>query len=153
MKEVQSLMLAAETHALDVSELLLKAYEIGVMINHSREVAEYLRWKQAVERSEEIQEAVRLLARKKEKFRECERFGRYHPDYHHALNEVKEAERRLDQFEAVRQYKAAEKELDHLLYDLSKTIAHAVSESILVPSNDPMPARGGCGAGCACKCG
>lgn len=160
VKEVDLSMVTAaavnvtpEMTGLDISQVMLMAYELGDMINHSREAAEYLHWKKVVESSADIQEVVRLLARKKEAFADCERFGHFHPDYHRALDEVKEVEQQLDQFEAVRQYKKAEQELDDLLYEMSRTIAHAVSESIKVPSNNPLPVQGGCGSGGPCRCG
>lgn len=139
--------------SLDELQMMMAAYELGDMINQSVEVAEYMRWKQIVDASSEIQDKIRVLAKKKEMFAECERFGHFHPEYHRALDEVKAAEKDLEQFEAVRQYKDAEQKLDELLYDLSKLIAHSVSESILVPSNDPLHKSGGCGSGGACRCG
>lgn len=146
-------MQTAERSDLDMAQVLLTAYELGDMINQSREVAEYLKWKKIVASSEDIQSKIRILQKKKELFEECERFGHFHPEYHRALEEVKSAEKELDQFEAVRKYKEAENELDTLLYDMSKIIAHAVSDSIKVPSNNPLPSEGGCGAGGACRCG
>ncbi len=146
-------MQTAERKGLDMVQVLLAAYELGDLINQSREVAEYLKWKKIVEASSEIQSKIRILQQKKQLFEECERFGHYHPEYHRALEEVKAAEKELDQFEAVRKYKEAENELDTLLYDMSKTIAHAVSDSIKVPSNNPLPTEGGCGSGGACRCG
>lgn len=145
--------ITADKPSLDMVQLLLAAYEIGDMINHSHEVAEYLKWKQAVESSPEIQEGIRNLGRKKERFAECERFGHFHPEYHRALDEVKAAEKELERFEAVRQFKDAEQRLDELLYDISKTLAYAVSDSIKVPSNNPLPVKGGCGSGGPCRCG
>ena len=147
------MQITADKPSLDMVQLLLAAYEIGDMINQSYEVAEYLKWKQAVESSPEIQEEIRNLNKKKDLFAECERFGHFHPEYHRALEEVKAAEKELERFEAVRQYKDAEQRLDELLYDVSKTVAHAVSESIKVPSNNPLPVQGGCGSGGACRCG
>lgn len=143
----------ATYNSLDELQLLMASYELGDMISQSVEVAEYMRWKQVVDSSPEIQEQVRELAKKKELFAECERFGHFHPEYHRALDEVKAAEKDLEQFEAVRQYKEAEQQLDELLYDLSKLIAHSVSESILVPSNNPLHKSGGCGSGGTCGCG
>ncbi len=144
-----------ETKTLDMSVLLLKAYEIGDMINASAEVAEYLYWKDQVDRDSDIQNCVKLFKIKKQQFAECERFGHYHPDYHAALEEVKKVQSRLDEFEAVKKFKQAEERLDDLLYSVSKTIAHSVSETIKVPSNDPLPAGRGCGSGggCSGKCG
>jgi len=46
-----------------------------------------------------------------------------------------------------------EQRLDDMLYDISKLIAHSVSETIKVPSNDPNPKGGGCGGGGSCGCG
>lgn len=145
-------MSVTETKTLDMVAVLTLAGEIGEMINASRELDRYLFWKDAVSGDEAIQKKIREFARKKEKFSECERFGHFHPDYHAALEEVRQAEAELDRFEAVRQFKEAEKELDELLYAVSETIARAVSEDIKVPGNDPLP-RGGCGSGGKCNCG
>ena len=144
--------IACET--IDMSAVLLKAYEIGDMIKNSKEVADYLYWKAEIENDREIQEWIRIFAKAKEKFEECQRFGRFHPDYNEALDEVYRIQERLEQFEAVRQFKRAEQQLDDLLYEVSKTIAHSISEDIKVPSNVPFPA-GGCGFGgkCSGKCG
>lgn len=143
-----------ETPTLDMAHLLLMAYDVGDMINSSAEVAEYIRLKNAVERDSDIQAAVALFAKAKLKFEDCERFGHFHPDYHAALDGVRAAQEKLDAFEAVRLFKEAEARLDELLYSVSETIAHAVSETIKVPSNNPLPTEGGCGAGgCSGSCG
>ncbi len=142
-----------EVGTLDVAELLSQAYEVGDMINSSAEAADYAYWKQQVESNKDIQSAVKQFAKLKEKFEETERFGHFHPDYHAALDKVKEAEVQLDEFEAVRQFKAAEAKLDELLFSVSETIAHSVSEAIKVPSNNPMPTKSGCGSGGCSSCG
>ena len=142
-----------ERNALDMSALLLKAYDIGDAINGSVEAAEYLYWKNALHAVPEVQALVRKLNTKKELFAECERFGHYHPEYHKALDAVKEVEAELDQIEAVARFKEAESKLDDLLYEVSELIARAVSESIKVPSNNPLPHSGGCGSGGSCGCG
>lgn len=144
------------TQTLDMAMLLMQAYEVGDMINSSAEVADYIHWKNAVERDSEIQKAVAAFAKAKQSFEECERFGHYHPDYHAALEVVNKAQDALDGFEAVRRFKEAEARLDDLLYSVSKTIAHSVSETIKVPSNNPLPTigcgSGGCSGGCS-SCG
>jgi cell fate (sporulation/competence/biofilm development) regulator YlbF (YheA/YmcA/DUF963 family) len=67
---------------------------------------------------------------------------------------VNEVQKRLEQIEAVRRFKEAEERLDDLLYTISTTIAHAVSDTIKVPSNNPLPGAGSCGSGGSCaKCG
>lgn len=140
-------MSMTETQTLDMAQLLLQAYDVGDMINNSAEVAEYIRWKNAVECDSEVQAAAAAFAKAKLKFEDCERFGHFHPDYHAALETVNKAQEQLDKFEAVRRFKDAEASLDDLLFRVSETIAHSVSEHIKVPSNNPLPTGGGCGAG------
>ncbi|PYI54389.1 YlbF family regulator [Paenibacillus flagellatus] len=137
---------------LDMGQLLLQAYEIGDMINSSAEVADYLHWKKAVERDPDVQDAVSAFAKAKESFQDCERFGHFHPDYHAALEVVQQAQARLDSFDAVRRFKEAEARLDDLLFRVSETIAHSVSDTIKVPSNNPLPTKG-CGGNCNGGCG
>jgi cell fate (sporulation/competence/biofilm development) regulator YlbF (YheA/YmcA/DUF963 family) len=110
-----------------------------------------------VERDSVIQSAVAAFAKAKLMFEDCERFGHFHPDYHAALEIVNKAQEKLDAFEAVRRFKEAEARLDDLLFSVSETIAHAVSETIKVPSNNPLPtggscSTGGCSGGCS-SCG
>jgi cell fate (sporulation/competence/biofilm development) regulator YlbF (YheA/YmcA/DUF963 family) len=139
-----------EKNALDMAAVLMGAYELGDLIIASAEVKDYLYWKNAVEAEPSVQALMKQFARKKELFEQCERFGHYHPDYHAALDEVKKAENELDALPAVKNFKQAEKQLDDLLFSVSKTIARSVSETIKVPNNDPMPS-GGCGSGGSCS--
>ncbi|MGG6310061.1 YlbF family regulator [Paenibacillus macerans] len=145
-------MSVVEKNTVDMAEVLINAYELGDMINQSAAVSEYLYWKQRVEENGDIQTLVKKLEAQKELFRETERFGHFHPNYHEAKDKVAEVERELEQFEAVRKFKEAEVELDDILHQMSEMIAYAVSDSIKVPSNDPNPA-GGCGSGGKCSCG
>jgi cell fate (sporulation/competence/biofilm development) regulator YlbF (YheA/YmcA/DUF963 family) len=151
---MMSAMSIAENKTIDMGALLMRACELGEMINRSVETAEYLYWKQQVELNKEVQELVKQFARAKERLSECERFGRFHPDYNEALDHVKQLERRMNEFEEVRNFKRAEQTLDELLHDISLLIARAVSDSIKVPSNDPNPKGCNCssGGGCA-SCG
>lgn len=142
-----------EAKAMDMSTFLTQAYEIGDLINSSVETTEYLYWKKEVEESQEVYKLIQKLNRKKELYEECQRFGHFHPDYHAAMGEVKKVEEELEQIEAVRQYKLAEDKLDDLLYNVSTTIAHSVSESIKVPTNKLLASGGGCSGGsCSGKC-
>ncbi|GAB6929727.1 hypothetical protein JCM10914A_37100 [Paenibacillus sp. JCM 10914] len=145
-------MSVSELNTVDMAEVLTYAYEIGDMINASVEVADYLYWKQAVERDAAVQGLVRLLDTKKELFEETQRFGHFHPNYHSAQDEVSKVEAELELLEPVARFKQAEKNLDDLLHSMSERIAFSVSETIKVPSNDPMPKKG-CGSGGACGCG
>ncbi|MCP1185606.1 YlbF family regulator [Paenibacillus sp. 1781tsa1] len=144
-------MSVAEMNTVDMAQVLTGAYELGDMINQSAEVSDYLYWKQQVETSPEIQMGIRKLNAKKELFEETQRFGHFHPDYHAAKDQVKALEQELENFEAVARFKQAEKSLDDMLFQMSETIAFAVSTTIKVPSNDPNP-KGGCGSGGKCGC-
>ncbi|MWV45146.1 YlbF family regulator [Paenibacillus sp. HJL G12] len=145
-------MSVSEVQTMDMAAVLMNAYELGDMINQSVEVSDYLYWKQCVDSNPEVQELVRLLAKKKELFDETQRFGHFHPNYHSAKDEVKAVEVQLEQFEEVARFKQAELNLDEMLHQMSEMIAFSVSDTIKVPSNDPNPKRG-CGGGGKCGCG
>lgn len=137
--------------SLDMAGLLLNAYQLGDMIVDSAAVADYLYWKAAVAEHAEVQELKRDFLKAKDLFEECQRFGRYHPDYHAAKGKVKELQSRLDHYECVSRFKEAEAAVDQLLYEVSSTIAAAVSETVKVPGNEGV--SGGCGSGGSCSCG
>lgn len=140
-----------EADTLDMSAILMHAFDMGDMINSSAEVADYLYWKAAVEGSNEVKEVQALFNKKKDLFEECERFGHFHPSYHEALAAVNDVQDKMAQIEAVRRFKEAEDRLDSLLYTVSETIAYAVSDTIKVPSNNPLPSSGGCSSGGSCS--
>jgi len=147
-------MSVLERQALDFSLLMTKACDLSDSLMRSVEVADYLYWKDRMSNDAEARGIMSKMARAKERFEECERFGHYHPNYHEALDAVKAVEAEMERVDSVREYKRAEKALDDLLYDVSVVIAHAVSDSIKVPSNDPLPKHGaGCGSGGSCGCG
>ncbi|MFF2484145.1 YlbF family regulator [Paenibacillus sp. NPDC058071] len=137
--------------SLDMASLLLCAYELGDWINQSAEVAEYLYWKEAVKKDEQVAAVQKQFAKAKELFEECQRFGRFHPDYHAAKDKVKQIERELGGIESVMQFKLAEQAVDTMLFEVSRLIAESVSDTIKVPSNEK--ATGGCGGGGSCGCG
>ncbi|ALS21540.1 MULTISPECIES: YlbF family regulator [Paenibacillus] len=148
-------MAVMESQTIDMSAILLGAYELADMIKLSAETADYLYWKRRVEEDEEVGRLTKEFAKQKERFAECERFGHYHPNYHEALEQVKKVQAQLDALEPVRRFKEAENRLDQLLYEISQLVAHSVSDTIKVPSNDPLAASGGCSSGGSCsgKCG
>lgn len=135
-------MSVSEINTVDMAEVLTYAYELGDMINASVEVADYLYWKQEVDRDPLIQSLIKKLESKKELFEETQRFGHFHPNYHSAMEEVAKVEAELEAIEPVARFKQAEKTLDDLLHTMSERIAFSVSESIKVPSNDPLPKKG-----------
>jgi cell fate (sporulation/competence/biofilm development) regulator YlbF (YheA/YmcA/DUF963 family) len=152
-------MAVMEAQALDMSAILLQAYELGDWINASLEVSEYLQSKYEMENDPEVKEIIRLFNIKKQLFEECERFGHFHPDYHSAMEQVQAIQQKLEQNAVWSRFNQAEHQMDDLLYTVSKTIAHSVSMTIKVPSNVMQPdngcSSGGCstGGGCNGKCG
>lgn len=141
----------------DLSDMTMLAYEISDMIKDSDAMARYIHWKKAMEQDPEVAVLMKEFRAKKDHFEECQRFGHFHPDYHEAMNEVYKVQEKLEEIESVKHFKAAEKELDDLLYQVAKILAGAVSDEIKVPSNDPLPTSGcgsgGCGSGGSCNCG
>jgi cell fate (sporulation/competence/biofilm development) regulator YlbF (YheA/YmcA/DUF963 family) len=135
---------------MDVTTFVPQAQEVGKLINHSAEMNTYLFAKQKLEQHAEAQSYIAKFKKAKEKFEECERFGHFHPNYHEALDAVNEIQTQLDALEVVQAFKEAETTLDKLLYDVAKTIALAVSESVKVPSNNILP-DAGCGSGGSCS--
>lgn len=142
-----------ERYVADFTELLSQAYALGDMIKRSDLTDQYVYWKQQVKQDEEAARLSRQLALAKEKFEECERFGRFHPDYHEALNRVYTAQEELDRLDSVRRFKEAERSLDELLHEVAHLVARSVSESVKVPELDPNARSGGCGSGGSCSCG
>jgi cell fate (sporulation/competence/biofilm development) regulator YlbF (YheA/YmcA/DUF963 family) len=137
----------------DLTELLTRAYTLGEMIKQSAMADEYVYWKQKVEIDEDAKKLSKKLFQAKEKFAECERFGRFHPDFNEALDRVYAVQAEIDGLESVSRFKTAEREMDELLHEISFSVARAVSESIKVPDNDPNAKSGGCGGGGSCSCG
>lgn len=148
-------MSVMERTALDMSAILLRAYDLGDMILASEEAKAYKQAKQVLDADETAQVYIIKLNRKKDLFEECQRFGHFHPEYHRALEEAAVAQAELDALPAVKTFKEAEEQLDELLFQVSELIAHSVSESVKVPSNKLVPSDGGCssGGGCSGKCG
>ncbi|WP_400163943.1 YlbF family regulator [Brevibacillus sp. TJ4] len=138
----------------DTTQLILESYELSSMINQSREVSEYLLAKRRMEEDGEVKRLMSLFAKKKEQYEDVQRFGKYHPDYNHISAEVRDLKRTIESMEVVQAFKQAENQLDELLYQVSRTIADAVSNSIKVPSNNPFleVKSSGCGSGGSCGC-
>lgn len=143
------------TAALDTTELLGRAYELGDLINSSAEMADYLYWKGRMSGDSAADAAIRGFLRKKEQFEECMRFGHFHPSYHKALEEAEQARKELDAVDSIRSFKRAEAELDDLLHTVAEVIAHSVSDTVKVPRDGEGEggscASGGCASGGSCS--
>jgi len=138
-----------------MAALLIAAYDLGDMINESADAADYLYWKARLAQDEEAQALIRRFRKAKERFEECSRFGRFHPDYDAARREAAELQRQLDDNAVIRRFKEAEQALDDMLREIAVLIARAVSEDIKVPDSGSIRTGcggGSCGGGCA-SCG
>src|SRR5690606_17255874 len=117
------------------------AQQLAVRINESEEVKRYLHVKERMDADPEVQRLIREFQRKKEKFEEAQRFGHFHPDYHAAKAEAESFQEKMAQHPLIAEFLQAEEQLDWLLNEVSRTIAHAASESVRVPVNDPRPIK------------
>ena len=136
--------------SLDMVEILEEAYSVSDKIAQSDMVARYLETKRLMQQDESAQQLIREFQKKKDAFEEAKRFGHYHPDYHKARREARAFQREMELPPTIGAYLKAERELDELLFYVSKTIAHAVSPTVKIPSNDPRLERstlikGSCG--------
>nr|WP_224749499.1 YlbF family regulator [Polycladospora coralii] len=120
-----------------MTDILLDVYDLADQINESDEMHHYLRWKMEVERDEEAQKLIKKFQHVKERFMEAQRFGIFHPNYHQAKEEMESYQSELKGHRSIGQYLAAEDELDRLLSEVMKILAHTVSRTIKVPLHDP----------------
>ncbi|GBF12555.1 YlbF family regulator [Tepidibacillus sp. HK-1] len=135
------------------TDVILQTYDLADMINRSKEVMEYLQYKQALEKDPEVIALKKKLQKEKESFAEVQRFGRFHPSYHEVKQRIDQVLTELDQLETVKQFKKAEENLDQLFYLISRTIAHSISKSIKVPRNGDALLGGSCSTGSCSSCG
>lgn len=127
--------------ALNMADLLLEAYNLADLIKNSPEAVRYIELKQELQEEEETRKLMHRFQIKKEKFEECQRFGHYHPDYHKARKEARECLQTIRQHPKINEYLELEEKLDHILNEVSRTIARSVSDTIKVPINDPKELR------------
>ena len=131
----------AQTKSLDMAEILMEAYQLADRINDSEEVRRYLELRERLDADPEVRRLIGEFRRKKEKFEEAQRFGHFHPDYHAAKEEAESFQEKMARHPLIAEFLQAEEQLDRLLNEVSRTIAHAVSESVRVPVNDPRPIK------------
>lgn len=145
--------MAIEAEELDQFQLVLEnSEELGQMICHSTEVERYLHCKEQLNIDLSARALQQKLMRQKTLVEECERFGHFHPNYNQAIEAWQKLQDEMDQHPVIAAFREAEKVLDELLFEVSQTIAHSVSESIKVPSHAiPVSgcASGKCNGGCS----
>lgn len=136
--------------------ILDEADRLCEMIINSELVRNYQKAHQAVYSDKSLVEKIAAFNRIKEQYEDVQRFGKYHPDYHRIMKEVRKQKRELDLNEKVANLKLAENDLQDLFDEISLILARAVSEAVKVPVSNPFfetsSAQGGCGAGGKCSC-
>ncbi len=135
------------------STIIHQTYELADLINQSEEMEIYKKYQKLLDQDTQVMELKKNLNKAKILFDEAQRFGHFHPNYHEAKEKVEKVITELDQLPVVMNFKQAEEELDSLLYLVSKTIAHSVSPSILVPKDDGISSGSSCGVGSCNSCG
>lgn len=110
----------------------------------------------AVYSNRELTEQITAFQRLKDQYEDVQRFGKYHPDYHIIMKDIRAAKRALDLNEHVATLKLAENEYQDLLDEVSLLVGRSVSEAVKVPVSNPFFASSSCGTGCGtgggCSC-
>lgn len=147
-----SRLLATSEHI----EILDKVDHVIEMIIHSDVMVAYVEASNKLEKDEEAQRLIYQFNDVKELYEDVERFGRYHPDYSEIMRKVRATKRKMDLNETVATFKKAERDIQAFLDEISETIAHSVSDKIIVPKDDLLSdsvcSTGGCGSGGSCNC-
>lgn len=141
---------------LEYIEILDQADKIAEMVKQSDVMKSYMDAKRKMDENEETQRLIRAFNDIKVHYEDVQRFGRYHPDYSHIMKEVRAKKRQMDMDDHVAAFKIAERNYQRLLDDISESIAHSVSEHIMVPKDGAAltdtGCSGGCGSGGSCSC-
>lgn len=136
--------------------IIEQADELTNILLSSEVVENYLKARQAVYTNEDLAQSIREFADKKERHEEVQRFGRYHPDYHIIMKDIRLHKRALDTNNLVADLRLAENDLQQLLDEVSIILAHSVSESIKVEVGNSLlfssSCDSGCGTGGSCSC-
>ncbi len=135
------------------SEIILQTYDLAEMINSSKEVAEYLKYKKLLDNESEVLKLRRQLQKDKELYEETKRFGKFHPDYNQAQQRIDKTLEEINANQIIKKYKKAEEEVNRLLYEISKGLSESVSQSIIVQGNDDLLSEAICSTGTCSSCG
>lgn len=114
----------------------------------------------AVYSDPELVSKIQAFAKTKELYEDVQRFGKYHPDYHHVMKTIRAQKRELDLDERIANLKLAENDYQDLLDEISVIIAQSISPAVKVPVSNPFFASGSsggcstgsCGTGGGCSC-
>lgn len=131
--------------------------ELSAMILSSEQAQHLRNAYTAVYSDEELSAQIKAFQRLKEHYEDVQRFGKYHPDYHTIMKDIRIKKRALDLNEHIAGLKVAENDYQDLLDEVSLLIGHSVSEAVKVPVSNPFFASAsscgtGCGTGGGCSC-
>lgn len=135
--------------------IIEQAEELTEHLLSSEVVSDYKAAHDAVYSDEQLVKSIKKFTRMKDRYEEVQRFGRYHPDYHIVMKDIRLQKRALDMNEQVAALRLAENEVQHLFDEVSLIIARAVSESVKVPTGNGFFSSScgtGCGTGGSCSC-
>lgn len=131
---------------------------LSTMILSSELAKNYRQAYNAVYSDDQLVAQINAFNKMKEQYEDVQRFGKYHPDYHTIMKEIRQQKRALDLDERVAQLKVAENELQDLFDEISLLVGKTVSEAVKVPVSNPFfetsssGCGGSCGTGGGCSC-
>ncbi|TWT04742.1 YlbF family regulator [Planomicrobium sp. CPCC 101079] len=133
------------------------ADELSEMIIQSEQAKQYQEAYSTVYNNKDLANRIYDFARLKERYEEVQRFGKYHPDYHRVMKQIRIDKRTLDLNEHIAALRLAENELQDLIDQVSFIIGRSVSEAVKIPSSNPFfssdsSCGGSCGTGGGCSC-
>ena len=131
--------------------------ELSAMILTSQAAQNLRQATMAVYEDAELSAKIKAFQRLKDQYEDVQRFGKYHPDYHKIMKDIRTEKRQLDMNDKIAKLKIAENDYQDLLDEISLIIGHSVSEAVKVPVSNPFFATGsscgtGCGTGGGCSC-
>lgn len=137
--------------------ILDEADALSTMILASEPVQRLREATHAVYTDVDLVHQIHTFGRMKEQYEDVQRFGKYHPDYHTIMKEIRKQKRALDLDDRIANLKLAENDVQDLLDEISLIIGHSVSEAVKVPVSNPFFQSGsscgtGCGTGGGCSC-
>ena len=137
-------------------DIIEETDELTEMILTSDVLIDYRNAHRHVYGDPELVTQIRDFSELKERYEEVQRFGRYHPDYNRVMKSIRLDKRALDMNEKVAALRLAENDVQYLLDEISAGIAHSVSESVKLPSDNTFVTEdacgGSCGTGGGCSC-
>ncbi len=136
--------------------IIESAEELTQMVLSSETVNDYRKAHDAVYSDAELVKTIREFTEMKERYEEVQRFGRYHPDYHIVMKNIRVQKRELDLNERVAELRLAENDVQYILDEIGSILAKSVSDSVKVPAGSAFFTDTSCGSGCgtggSCSC-